>query len=145
MTTDEKVSEYTYADDNSFYFAYSASLRVFGQNLDFESISAGLRLQPTNTHRKGDVGRTSKPYDADLWSYTFPLDESKPLQEHIDGLWTRLKPHKEYILDLKRQSKIDVFLGCRSSCEWAGVEVPHTSLEMFIELGVPFGLSIVVA
>jgi hypothetical protein len=38
-----------------------------------------------------------------------------------------------------------VFLGYRSDCDTAGVEVPYTSLEIFIELEVPFGLSIIVA
>jgi hypothetical protein len=37
-----------------------------------------------------------------------------------------------------------VFLGYRSNCETAGFEVPHTSLEMFTELQIPFGISIVV-
>jgi hypothetical protein len=37
-----------------------------------------------------------------------------------------------------------VFLGYRSDCETAGVEVPHASLELFTELEVAFGLSIVV-
>jgi hypothetical protein len=39
---------------------------------------------------------------------------------------------------------VDVFLGYRSNCDTAGIEVPHTSLEMFSELQIPFGLSIIV-
>jgi hypothetical protein len=40
---------------------------------------------------------------------------------------------------------VDVFLGYRSNCDHAGVEVPHESLEMFIELRIPFGVSIIIA
>lgn len=40
---------------------------------------------------------------------------------------------------------MDFFLGYRSSSDSAGVEVPAKSLEMFIDLQVPFGLSIIIA
>jgi hypothetical protein len=40
---------------------------------------------------------------------------------------------------------VDFFLGYRSSSDSAGVEVPAKSLEMFIDLQVPFGLSIIIA
>ena len=59
-------------------------------------------------------------------------------------LWERLRPHKEYLLGLKKSVTVDVFLGYRSNCDHCGVEVPHTSLEMFWELKIPFGLSIIV-
>jgi hypothetical protein len=40
---------------------------------------------------------------------------------------------------------VDVFLTYSSNVDTAGIEVPHTSLEMFTELEVPFGISIIVA
>lgn len=39
---------------------------------------------------------------------------------------------------------MDVFLGYRTNCDTAGIEVPHTSLEMFSELKIPSGISIIV-
>ncbi len=47
--------------------------------------------------------------------------------------------------ELDYWSGVDVFLGYRSNVDYAGVEVPYTCLEMFTELEIPFGLSIVVA
>lgn len=123
------------------YFAYSATLRVFGSIPDFNAISAALHLEPTHIHRKGECGR----YDSDMWSYRVPIEKSEPLHKHIDALWNTLKPHKHYLLELKKSLTVDVFLGYRSDSDNAGVEVPHTSLEMFRELEIPFGLSIVVA
>ena len=79
-----------------------------------------------------------------MWSYDPPLDKSEPLHKHIDALWESIEPHKEYLLELKKQATVDVFLGYRSDCETAGVEVPHTSLQIFVELEIPFGLSIIV-
>ena len=130
--------------DEKYFFAYSATLRVFGLIPDLDAISNTLRLKPTHMHRKGDRGRISTPYDHDMWSYTVSMDESEPLHKHIDALCEKLKPHKEYLLKLKKAATVDVFLGYRSDCETAGIEVPHASLEMFSELEIPFGLSIVV-
>ncbi len=79
------------------------------------------------------------------WSYSPDLDESEPLQKHIDCLWSDLKSQKEYLLQLKDKLTVDVFLGYRSNCDHAGIEVPHTSLEMFTELQIPFGVSIIIA
>ena len=80
-----------------------------------------------------------------MWSYTSPVKESEPLHVHIDSLWNTFRKHKEYLLELKKDLTVDVFLGYRSNCDHAGVEVPHQSLQMFMELQIPFGLSIIVA
>jgi hypothetical protein len=80
-----------------------------------------------------------------MWSYTSPVKESEALHVHIDSLWNTFKEHKEYLLELKKDLTVDVFLGYRSNHDHAGFEVPHQSLEMFTELQIPFGLSIVVA
>jgi hypothetical protein len=127
------------------YFAYSATLRISGDIRDMDEISARLGLQPKHSHRKGDKrGPRAAPYRQDMWSYSPSVDESEPLHKHIDALWLELKPHKRYLLELKKSLNIDVFVGYRSNCDTAGIEVPHTSLEMFSKLEIPFGISIIV-
>jgi hypothetical protein len=85
------------------YFAYSASLRIFGDIPDMDEISARLGLQPKDSHRKGEKrGPRSAPYRQDMWSYSPPVDESEQLHKHIDALWLTLKPHKRYLLRLKK-------------------------------------------
>ena len=127
------------------YFSYSATLRIFGDIADMEQISANLGIEPTDSHRKGERrGNRSAPYRHDMWSYSPPVEGSKPLHKHIDALWEVLKPHKQYLLRLKKSVTVDVFLGYRTNCDTAGIEVPHTSLEMFAELRIPFGVSIIV-
>ena len=79
-----------------------------------------------------------------MWSYSPTLDESEPLAKHINALWEKLKPHKEYLLGLKKSVTVDVFLGYRSNSGTAGFEVPCSSLEMFTELEIPFGVSVIV-
>lgn len=132
--------------DEDTRFAFSATLRIFGDIPDVEAISQRLGLQPTHIHRKGESRREGRPaWPHDMWSYTADLHESEPLERHIDALWAVLKPHRKYLLGLKKKAKVDVFLGYRSNCDHAGIEVPHTALEMFRELEIPFGLSIIIA
>jgi hypothetical protein len=127
------------------YFSYSATLRIFGDIADMERISENLGLRPTDSHRKGGTrSRRAPPYRHDMWSYRAPVVESDPLHKHIDVLWGVLKPHKRYLLGLKKSVTVDVFLGYRTNCDTAGIEVPHTSLEMFSALQIPFGISVIV-
>ncbi len=127
------------------YFDHSATLRISGDIPDMDEISARLGLQPKHSHRKGEKrGSRAVPYRQDMWSYSPPVDKSEPLHKHIDALWLELKPHKRYLLELKKTLNVDVFIGYRSNCDTAGIEVPHTSLEMFSALKIPFGISIII-
>jgi hypothetical protein len=127
------------------YFAYSASLRIYGEIPDLNEISNRLSLKPTRTHRKGEKRAPRSPlYRQDMWSYEPPVDRSEALAKHVDALWLVLKPHKKYLLKLKESLSVDVFIGYRSNCDTAGIVVPHTSLEMFRQLKIPFGISIIV-
>jgi hypothetical protein len=132
--------------DEENYFSYSASLRIFGNIGDLNDITNNLGCEPTSFYCKGDrKGPDSPPFKHDMWSYTAPIDEKEPFERHIDGLWRKLKPHKAYLLLLKKSLSVDVFLGYRTNCETAGIMVPYKSLEMFNALKIPFGISIIVA
>lgn len=131
--------------DEASYFAYSATLRIFGAQLNFAEIERHLGLSPTNTHRKGDQRRpTSPPYPHDMWSYKSAVLEERSLAEHITVLWQDIKHATAYLHSLKQIATVDVFLGYRSNVDHAGVEVPHTCLEMFTTLEIPFGISIII-
>lgn len=145
MDTLEPIENNTESNAESYYFAYSATLRVFGTIPDSDAISALLNLHPSHTHRKGERGPGGKICVDDMWAYRAPVERAEPLYKHIDELWTKLKPNKALLLELKKSVTVDVFPGYRSDCDSAGLEVPHTSLEMFRELEIPFGLSIIVA
>ena len=97
-------------------------------------------------HRKGERrGPRSPLYLDDAWHFQPALPEVAPLAQHIEALWEVLKPHVQYLKSLKQQYKVDVFCGYRSNCDHAGIEVPHTCLELFTALEIPFGVSIIIA
>jgi hypothetical protein len=132
--------------DEETRFAYSATLRIFGDIPSLDDITANMGVNPTYTHRRGERrGNRSAPYIHDMWSFSPSVLEDEALEHHITALWSEIKPKKDYLLDLKRTLTVDVFLGYRSNCDHAGIQVPHTCLEMFSELEIPFGVSIVIA
>ncbi len=85
------------------------------------------------------------PYKFDMWSYKAPINESEPLHVHIDALWDTFRVRKEHLLHIKESANVDVFLGYRSNCDHAGLEIPPRSLAMFVEMEIPFELSIILA
>jgi 2'-5' RNA ligase len=130
--------------DEQTYFAYSATLRIFGTISNLDQITTKLGIEPTYTHRKGEKrGENSPPYKHDMWSYSPAIPEDEPLERHVEALWSAIRKKTEYLLSLKSSLTVDVFLGYRSNCDHAGVIVPHTCLEMFTTLQIPFGLSII--
>jgi hypothetical protein len=132
--------------DEEEYWDHSATLRISGDDLDFEAINQALRLLPTRSHRKGErPGPRSPEYPQDMWLYSPPVPENHPLAEHVDALWGDIKHAREFLRSLKKTATVDVFLGYRSNVDTAGIALPHTSLEMFVELEIPFGMSIIVA
>ena len=131
-------------EESDAYFTYSATLRIFGDTLDFDEISRRLGLAPTKTVRKGGRPVLGEVPARDMWQYRPPVDRFHHLEEHIDALWAAIKDSKDYLLELKKTMTVDVFLGYQSDSSTAGVTVWHTCLTMFIELEIPFSLSIIV-
>lgn len=132
--------------DEPTYFHFSATLRVFGDDLPFEDITARLGVEPTHRHRKGEKkGPRSPGFRQDAWHYTAPVPETEPLEHHLAALWEIVRPALPYLLDLKQRHAVDVFCGYRSNCDHAGFEIPHTCLELFTALEIPFGVSVIIA
>ena len=127
------------------YFNYSATLRIFGKIENLNEISNLLDLEPTYSHNIGDKRtENSEPRDFAMWMYKPDIPREEPLENHINALWNTIKNSKNKLLELKEKYTVDVFLGYRSYCDNAGIEIPYTCLEMFTELKIPFGISIII-
>ena len=131
------------ADDESSYFAYSATLRIHGINLPFDEISLTLGVDPSHQHKTGERPRASaRPYTDDAWHFTAPIAEEKELTEHLRSLWQVVQPHVGYLTALT--ANVDVFCGYRTNNGAAGFSVEADALEIFASLNVPFGVSVIV-
>jgi Domain of unknown function (DUF4279) len=126
------------------WFSHSATLRIFGHIPDVDEISRTLELSPTHTHKRGEQRSPYSPdfFQHDMWSYTAAVPNDRPLEIHIQTLWAHIKPQKVYLMGLKQWLTVNVFCSY-SSNGCAGIEVSHHAPEMFIELEIPFGLSII--
>src|SRR5687768_655575 len=119
------------------YFCFSATFRLAGEIPDLDEITRRLNLTPTHAHRKGEKRRPQSPgYKQDMWAYQAPVEEARPLEEHIHVLWDAIRPNMEYVKSLKQTLKVDVFCGYRTNCSTAGFEVDHKCLGLFAELEV---------
>lgn len=135
--------------DEPLYFAFSASFRIMGDKVPFEEIEDTLRLSASHKHQKGELPDKKRSeiwrFQEDAWIIKSPLPEEEKLERHLNWLWETLSPHKAYILKLKDRFRIDIFAGYRSNCDQAGVEIPIESMQIYYELQLQFGLSIIVA
>ena len=87
------------AEGEEPYFCFCATLRIFGDIGDLEAIGHQLGLQPTCMYRKGERKSPRRPdvWPRDGWLYQPPVDENRPLEEHIMALWDRLRPHMAFL------------------------------------------------
>jgi hypothetical protein len=141
-----QISKGDFMENEELYFSYSSTLRISGDIDNINEISNILELKPTYFHRKGEKRtKISNPYKNDMWQYSPDIAEEKQLEEHINTLWNSIKHKKTEIFKLKEKYKVDIFNGYRSNCDTAGFEISYSCLEMFIELKIPFGVSIIIA
>ena len=132
-------------NDEEYYFKHSASLRIFGDIDDPNEITKLLELNPKLSYKKGEKKtEKSKPYVKSMWLYETDVSEDEQLEFHINALWDKIKNKKDELLKLKEKYTVDVFLGYQSNCCTAGIEFSYKCLDMFIELKIPFGVSIIV-
>ena len=127
------------------YFCFSACLRIFGDQLDLDAITAALDVDPTSFHRKGERrSPRSPPYKHDMWCLDAPLSEEEPLGRHLSWLYKTLRLKLDYLISLKDLATVDVFCGYRSNSPTAGFSVEHQALMIFEALDIPFCVSVIV-
>lgn len=131
-------------EEEPYYFHFSATLRIFGDIGDLDAISETLGVAPTHSHRRGDaVGCSSwRTFEHDMWAYSAPVPEDRPLDVHLNALWRVVQPNVAYLKGLKDRLSVDIFCGYRSNCATGGFEIDHGALVIFSELGVPLGISV---
>lgn len=142
---ENKIRKENLEEDEPVYFRYSASLRIFSDDImDLDAITNYLGITPSYSHLKGEMNY-KKTFENSMWLFEVDLPEETHLDFHIQLLWSLLKPLKEKIIKLKEDFKVDIFCGYRSNSDTAGLVLEPSNLEMFIELNIPFQLSIIIA
>jgi uncharacterized protein (TIGR02996 family) len=123
-------------------FRHSATLRIWGDVSDLDAISRRLGVVPTQVHRKGERQGRRPAFVHDQWSYTAPVPDERPLEEHLLALWQLIQGHVAYVKVLKRTLNINVVCSYHDNNQTPGFQVGHECLEMFVKLGIPFQVSV---
>ncbi len=132
-------------EEDDTYFAFSASLRIFGDIPNLEEITSLLGVEPTYRHQKGyRRSPRSQPMPHDMWIFEVPVEEDRELSDHLDALWAVVKPKLNELKKLKDSYTVDIFCGYRSNSGTAGFEVRHQSLEIFRALEAPLNVSVII-
>jgi hypothetical protein len=134
-------------EEPEYFFRFSATLRIFGDIEDLEAITAMLGVTPTHMHRRGEkpLPTSFSSYEHDMWSYSAPVPRDRPLEAHLESLWSCVRPHVAYLKSLKERLSVDVYCSYHTNCSTGGFEVDHRALSIFAELEVPFGVSVGIA
>ena len=113
--------------DEDNYFAYSATLRIFGVLPDLQLITDTLGLTPKQALHKGQrIKPGFAPLKHDCWHYSPDIPESEPLEDHINALWAAIKDHRDFIKGLNVLQ--------RWTCFWATV---RTAIPLACKCRIP--------
>ncbi|MFN7855161.1 MAG: DUF4279 domain-containing protein [Acidovorax sp.] len=132
-----------------FLYEFDASLRLSGLGEHHDEIRRQTGLEPTHSHLKGELRSPRskmKPWEEDLWVLQSPLGNQASLDEHLEWLWIKIAPHKDYFAKLAARSvQADVVLGCLTESPYPYLTTKSSSLQLLKELnvGVSFNVTFV--
>jgi hypothetical protein len=123
----------------------SVGLRVFGDDLDPDTVSAMLGAKPTSACRKGDVHR-GKHYDRvekqGKWLLNTGHVRGVPLDDLIIRLLDRLTNDLAVWRELCRRFRVDLFCGLHLELWNRGLVLSPRTLQRVAERGLLLGLDI---
>ena len=97
----------------------STSLFIKGDSLDLDEISRTLGLTPTNLSRKGErYGHAQTLCDFDGWYYSPKIEGSRSIDAHLAALSDAVRPHIQYLRDLKQKCEISVSIHIQTTSLW---------------------------
>jgi Domain of unknown function (DUF4279) len=131
---------------SSVPFRYDAALRLGGLGQVQEEVLILTGLHATHAHRAGDpIGTRGSSRKEDLWLLASPLRERASLDEHLQWLWSQIKPQEQQVRALVEQAAwADVCLGCLSESAYPVLSLKPESLEIMRELRLGFAFNFTV-
>ncbi|MBK9165555.1 MAG: DUF4279 domain-containing protein [Acidobacteria bacterium] len=118
-----------------------ASIRIQG-GLDPDEISRMLAMVPTYTHRAGEPDRFGEALRSNMWLLKSDLGNDKPLEQHVQSLFDKLRDQMPAIEELRTGCKLDVFCSVTTKGQ-GGFSLPTSVLRNLSELGFNLEVSIV--
>ncbi|MGH9352949.1 MAG: DUF4279 domain-containing protein [Terriglobia bacterium] len=120
-----------------------ASVRIFGVDLDLDSISNHLGIQPSESHRKGDLSLPSRSYSEDMWRIDSPHPKTETLEVHLSWLGQVLVPRYDFIRRLRENHEVSSYCGISVDGDNCRFQISPESLRMFVDLGIAMNLTVI--
>ncbi|NHZ33078.1 DUF4279 domain-containing protein [Massilia rubra] len=115
------------------FFEYDAALRIGGAGKFHEQIGEVTGLEPKIARLAGQPRRPGSTFLAkeDIWVLASPLDETLPLEDHVDWLLQALAPHAGFLKEVIAQAAwADLCLGCLSEVPYPMIRAGKSSTEL---------------
>lgn len=124
----------------------AASLRVFGENLQPDEVTALLGCAPSEAWLKGDVqsskGGRSVTRKVGAWFLRAPRTEPEDFNVQVSGLFARTTDDLNAWKTLCAKYEVDLFCGWFMSTSNDGVSVSVETLRALADRGVELSLDI---
>lgn len=111
----------------------SVSFRIFGDTLDFGSISRALDLTPTKALHKTNY---------DVWLLDSALPKTEPLDAHLGWLRRVLSPHVEFLQSLKAHAELRNYSGINPKGRFCDFSVSPGEMAFLQDLGMSLEMTI---
>jgi hypothetical protein len=124
-----------------------ACLRLFGDDLDPDEISAILGSAPTKSERKGDVIRNqttgqSRTVKSGGWRLEAPDARPEDIDGQVERILSRLTSDLEKWRALTLKYQADIFCGLFMREENEGIELSPETLRALGQRGISIGFDI---
>lgn len=144
----ETISTKKFKRHTSPFFEYDAAFRIGGAGKFHEQIGAVTGLVPKTVRLAGQPRWPHSTLLAkeDIWVLASPLDDSLPLDDHVDWLVQALTPHAGFLKEVIAQAAwADLCLGCLSQVPYPMIAAGKSSTELIklLDLEIAFNFTCV--
>lgn len=134
-----KVSSRKFQNITSPFFWFDASIRIGGAGKYHDAILEKTGLSPTSSHLAGDriSARSSGIRKEDIWILSSPLNETEPIDQHIEWLLSTVGPHCAFLSEVIENSTwADLCLGCLSDIPYPIIATGTSATELVKRLNL---------
>ena len=122
----------------------TASLRVFGDDLDPDAISRALGHEPTQSYRRGDLispGRRPEERKCGMWLLAVPDAEPEAFEEQIEALLSKLTDDLKVWRNLTEHWQVDLYCGFFMDTSNQGFTLSTRTMSLVTARGIEIGFA----
>lgn len=124
------------------------NLRISGEGLNLQEITARLEMSPDYAYKKGDVfidhkhGGQTIVYQEDCWIAGIESIPKESIGQSIERFLELLKPVSGYLKELAQRSQITVWASIYPENEQMNIHLSSTTIAILHSIGVSFDGSV---